>query len=179
MIELEAKFKVTDLAEIERQLIQLKFLKGKTYAQNDVYFNSSLRDFGETDEALRIRTVNQGEKIELTYKGKKLSSESKSREEISVGIESSDKMEKILLNLGFKRVLAVEKYRSTFVSEHLEVALDRVTGLGTFVEIELEWKSEESLKEGERKLFETAEQLGLRKSDQIRTSYLEMLLEKS
>jgi len=74
--------------------------------QTDIYYNSPCRDFGKTDEALRLR--NEGGQIFLTYKGKKLDAMSKTRKEVEVEVAGFDNMEDVLLSLGFTRPLRVQ-----------------------------------------------------------------------
>lgn len=102
--------------------------------QKDIYYNSPVRDFRQTDEALRIRKSNG--KVELTYKGPKISSQSKSRLEINVEISSLEDMDRILQNLGFKKVIELEKTRWNFKVNNYTISLDSVKGLGDFLEIE-------------------------------------------
>ncbi|WP_252896500.1 class IV adenylate cyclase [Metallosphaera hakonensis] len=85
--------------------------------QEDIYLNGEAKDFKKTDEALRIRTV--GDKIELTYKGPRMGSESKSREEITVVLDSRESMVKILEKLGYRPVYKIKKIRYTFKKREL------------------------------------------------------------
>lgn len=54
---------------------------------------------------LEIRTTKQGDEkhIFITYKGAKIDSESKTREEIEFGIEDSKKCAKTFEHIGFKK----------------------------------------------------------------------------
>ena len=84
-------------------------IKTKEEFQEDIYFNSPIVDFAKTDEALRIRTTKQGDEkhIFITYKGAKIDSESKTREEI----ELSESINEILMFLTSK-VAALERINS-------------------------------------------------------------------
>src|SRR5205085_2625708 len=55
--EVEQKFRLSDLPGIDEKLRQLGAVDGPTVVQVDCYFRHPSRDFAQTDEALRIRTV--------------------------------------------------------------------------------------------------------------------------
>jgi adenylate cyclase class 2 len=143
-----------------------------TENHRDLYFNSPLRDFKESDEALRIRIKEEGAR--LTYKGPKLDKETKSRLELTVKIDSPEEMEKILRALGFVRSAEVTKRRTKYALDEAVVAFDEVVGLGSFVEVEIsgdeDWEMQGS------KALALLGRLGLGES--IRSSYLELLAEK-
>jgi adenylate cyclase class 2 len=143
-----------------------------TENHRDLYFNSPLHDFKESDEALRIRIKEEGAR--LTYKGPKLDKETKSRLELTVKIDSPEEMEKILRALGFVRSAEVTKRRTKYALDEAVVAFDEVVGLGSFVEVEIsgdeDWEMQGS------KALALLGRLGLGES--IRSSYLELLAEK-
>ncbi|RLI85683.1 MAG: class IV adenylate cyclase [Archaeoglobales archaeon] len=167
-MEVEVKFKVEDFEEIKKKLAEVgKFVIEKV--EEDLYFNSPWRDFWRSDEALRIRKDVEG--VTLTYKGRKVDAETKTREEIKLKVNSFDKCRKILEKLGFKPVRWVKKRRRIYRVNEAVVCLDEVEGLGKFVEVEIE---SEDVKEAKKRVFEVARNLGL-KGESIRESYLEML----
>ncbi len=133
----------------------------------DLYFNHPARNFGETDEALRLRTVNN--KCRITYKGPKVSKTTKARIEHETEAGNFESMRNILLSLGFVESGSIVKERDVFAYRGMEISIDYVDGLGTFVEIE---KIGELKDEIEKELFDTAAKLGLTKFE--RRSYLEL-----
>lgn len=139
----------------------------------DTYYNSPVRDFSTTDEALRIRSVNR--RSVLTYKGKKLDSVSKTRPEFETEVDG-DSARSILIALGFFESGVVSKRRELFSYRNMTIALDSVEGLGEFIEVEEQ--ADCNIEERCDEIFSFLEGLGIRKEDSIRTSYLEMVLEK-
>ncbi|OYT34391.1 class IV adenylate cyclase [Archaeoglobales archaeon] len=135
----------------------------------DLYLNHPCRNFKETDEALRIRKDIEG--IKLTYKGPRIDTETKSREEIKVEVEDFDSALLLFEKLGFKEVREIKKIRKIYRMEDAIICIDEVEGLGKFLEIEL--TSEDIL--NKERLFEVAEMIGYSKSEAITESYLEML----
>ncbi|WP_461865129.1 class IV adenylate cyclase [Thermococcus sp.] len=173
MIEIELKG-YADERIFEKVRAKFEFMRRER--QEDVYFQHPCRDFAETDEALRIRIKKFNGHFEafLTYKGPKLDSISKTREEIEVPINDVEAYLTILRHLGFKEVISVEKTREKYyVEKGVTITLDEVEGLGKFVEIE-ELAGEGADIEGEvKKLRRILMELGVRKFE--RKSYLELL----
>ena len=132
MLEVEIKAKVTGFSEIKEKLKTLNAKFEKTETQKDIYFAHPARDFSETDEAFRVRQIN--DEFFLTYKGPKVDVETKTREEIEIAVEKN--IIKILKKLGFLEWRKVKKTREIHKLGDLTVCLDDVPGLGKFIEIE-------------------------------------------
>jgi adenylate cyclase class 2 len=171
--EVKLKLKGMSIEELKNKLLkdQIKYIGVEK--QTDIYLNSKFRNFKETDEALRIRKVNNT--VELTYKGPKFSSKSKSREEITVEINDENAMLKILQKLDIYPVYSVSKERYTFIDNNFNICLDKVEGLGEYIEIE-------GINSDENKLLEYINDF-IRKYninvEMERKSYLELLVEKN
>ncbi len=169
MLEIELKARVDDIGAVRERLHGMHAVFESAVMERDLYLNSPSRDFGETDEALRLREA--GGKYTLTYKGsRKPGSFLKAREEIICGVESGETMTKILIALGFRPVAEVRKWREYYRVRDATVTLDRVEGLGEFVEIELDPSAEAP----SSYLVELAGALGVT-GEPIQDSYLELL----
>jgi len=148
--------------------------------QVDTYYDAPHRDFAETDEALRIRREeSDGESAtRVTYKGPLVEAASKTRQEVETGVADADRFDDILDALGFSPAAVVEKERERYAFDGYTVTLDTVAGLGEFVEIEREAPESavESTREG---AVSHLRDLGLDPDDQLRTSYLGLLLNAS
>ncbi|XVH31219.1 class IV adenylate cyclase [Haloferacaceae archaeon DSL9] len=176
MYEVEVKVRA-DHDAVRERLADIDAREIETVEQEDTYYGAPHRDFAETDEALRIRRERRGddETTKLTYKGPLVDEQSKTRTEHETVVVDGDAAAGILGGLGFEPAATVEKVRTCFDCDGSTVFLDRVSGLGTFVEVERE-ASPEALDETRRAVFETLRTLGLDPDDQIRTSYLDLLL---
>jgi adenylate cyclase, class 2 len=180
--EVERKFSLNDVVGTKSALDQLKVHWHSPIEQCDTYFNHVSRDFGETDEALRLRQV--GSKNWITYKGPKIDKTTKTRHEIELplgeGAKTAEQFDQIFTALGFKRVMQVRKTRTPATINvnqfECEVAWDEVAGLGTFVELEIS-ADDSSLDSAKAALEKLATQLNLTSDE--RRSYLEMMLEKA
>lgn len=170
MLEIEAKARIGDMKLIEKRILDIggKFLKVETQA--DTYFRHPFRDFSKTDEALRVREIDK--RYFLTYKGPKIDKITKTRKEIEVGFSDIKNVREILHRLGFKKVLNIVKKRKYFALGEFSVMMDKVKGLGNFVEIE---KHTDTYKPDE--LVRLIKKLGINEDAMERRSYLELMLE--
>ena len=148
--------------------------------QVDTYYDAPHREFAETDEALRLREetdLDAGETATaMTYKGPLVEAESKTREEHETAVADADAAAGILDGLGFEPAATVEKERERFELEGYTVTLDVVEGLGSFVEVERE-APESDIEEVRTGAQELLHDLRLDPDDQLRTSYLGLLLD--
>jgi adenylate cyclase class 2 len=179
--EVEQKFPVADLPAVEVKLAALGGAISEPRREVDRYYRHPARDFALTDEALRIRRV--GDVNTITYKGPKIDATTKTRHEIDLplpaGRETADAWEGLLEALGFTSVAQVRKNRRKAIvpwqGRRVEVSLDEVDRLGTFMELELV-TSIEDLEAAKACITSLAAELGLSGSE--RRSYLELLLER-
>jgi adenylate cyclase class 2 len=172
--------------------------------QEDTYYDAPHRDFAATDEALRLRRETRvpiasgggtdgrssGETasddggavpdaetaVRVTYKGPLVDESSKTREEHEAGVCDPESMEGVLDGLGFAPAATVEKSRDRYRLDGYTVTLDAVDGLGEFVEVESEASAEADVDDVREGAFDVLRDVGLDPSDQLRTSYLGMLL---
>ena len=168
MLEIEVKAQCDDPRSIEIKLKDINAKFEKVIKQKDIYFSHPSKDFADTDEALRLRHENDS--WTLHYKGPKIDGETKTREELGLDITDPDTLINILNKLGFNESAVVEKIRTVYRLDNVEIAIDNVVGIGNFVELEIQDEDLESAKEC---IFSLLNKLGLRKT--IRSSYLELL----
>lgn len=174
MIEVEVKLPLRDVEASKRRLDELGAHFIAEEDQTDVYFNAPHRDFAKTDEALRIRF---GKEASLTYKGPKLDKVSKTRKEMMVPVADADQAIAMLKALGFKEVATVVKRRRKYQLNDLNISIDDVRDLGTYMEVEV-MVSSENYQPALNRIFETLCKLDLNKEDTIRESYLELILRR-
>ena len=181
MFEVELKYPVESHDEIRQQLVTMGSTQTGTSNHCDEYFNQTLLDFAGNDIALRIRSVEDSHT--LTFKGPNLDTRAKIREEIEIKLntEDKDRFRRILLGMGFHSVLLVRKQRDSIAvqwkDENIEVCLDTIAGIGTFIELELVVQSKEQVGSAKATLEELAQTLSIT-SEPTTVSYLEMLLNK-
>jgi len=178
--EVELKFPIADASDVTLQLIARGATPGRVVHQYDVYFRHPSRDFQQTHEAFRIRRYDDD--VFITYKGPVLDKATKTRREIEIAVgrrpEDFDRMRELLVMLGFEPVRPVEKARALFhlawEGRELELAVDSIDDLGTYLEIEA--LAEENDRDLARDaILRLAERLGLKNPE--RRSYLALMLE--
>ena len=191
MYEVEIKVPA-ELEAVRERLRRVDAERVGARRQRDVYYDAPHREFAETDEALRIRhetvrpsgdeTATDGENSDgtettrLTYKGPLLDGESKTRSEHEAGVDDPDALAEILDDLGFEPAATVTKRRECWAFREFTVTLDDVDGVGEFVEIEREIREAEGIDATREAAVESLSRLGLDADEQVRTSYLGLLL---
>jgi len=195
MIEVEIKVKISDPNLMRKKFEENNGIYKLSLNHEDTYFNmpKGLRDFRQTDEALRLRKsieFNRDIKAKtqkinnyITYKGKKIDKITKTREEIEVKITEIEDMKNILKFLGFREVFTVVKKRELydfiFNDTRIEALIDYIPVLEQhFVEVELITESYETVDENKEILFKFLSIFGIKKQESIRKSYLELIINK-
>jgi adenylate cyclase class 2 len=179
--EIEQKFRTEGHERIVDRLAELPAEPGERIEQEDTYLKHPARDFARTGEAFRVRRF--GDHNAITYKGPKRQGPTKTREEIEILFESGpgslQKLLQLFEMLGFQAVTSIRKVRTpyhlTFQAHAIEVVLDVVEGIGTYVEVETIVEAENQMPEAQRTVVELAARLGLTEVEP--RSYLRMVLE--
>jgi adenylate cyclase, class 2 len=180
MFEVEQKFWIDDLVQLEDRLHSLGAAEATAQQHADEYFNHPSRDFAETKEALRIRRIDNV--AHVTYKGPKLPGDVKARQEmewcLSPGDSDGSLTAKLWTTLGFRSVSIVRKSRRIFSCERfgsdLSITIDSVEGVGQFTEVELVVSHEKEVEAARHRIINVAKQLGLSRMEP--SSYLNLLL---
>jgi len=136
--EIETKLKVDSHQPIEATLEQLGAEFIEVQIQTDDYFDDVNRTFTKQDKCLRLRSQKADDKhrLFLTYKGPKEKHQIKKRPEIEIQITNANDAQKLLLALGYKLMMTVQKKRRLWKFNECDIALDQLPLLGTYVEIE-------------------------------------------
>lgn len=181
MFEVEQKFRVDDVSELQSRLTDMGASMGDPEQHSDTYYNHPKRDFAQTGEAFRIRRINGIPRI--TYKGVKLSGAIKARREMEWRLDPGDpdgnQTEELLQVLGFRRVACVQKERLSYLlsgkRSAVGVVIDRVQPIGVFVELECIVAEKSEIEPARDQIHQLSGELGLRTPEP--RSYLEMVLE--
>jgi adenylate cyclase class 2 len=179
--EIEIKYRLPNFDQLEQRLTALGLHCESVSTQEDSYLRHPSRDFAATHEALRLRRIEDENRI--TYKGPRRDGPTKTREELEIAFAAGQPafgdFKRLLENLGFSAVATIRKVRKTYHWSRndvgLEIVLDRAEGLGDFAEIEALADSEAGLPAAQAAVLAAAEELGLTEVE--RRSYLAMHLE--
>jgi predicted adenylyl cyclase CyaB len=136
-------------------------------AHDDTFFNCpngrlKLRAFSiEAGELIFYRRVNQaGPKVSFFVRSP----------------TSSPETLRESLSLAYGQIGRIRKYRTLFLVGRTRVHLDRVEGLGHFLELEVMLVGEESAEEGVREASQLMDQLGIQPEQLIEGAYLDLML---
>ncbi|MFB6163436.1 MAG: class IV adenylate cyclase [Halococcoides sp.] len=187
----EVEMKVPVGADVRERLRAIGADPIERVHQVDDYYDAPHRDFATTDEALRIRherieapddrrdadDLHDGERLRLTYKGPKIDAASKTRAEHELAIDDAATARALLEAMGFERAATVEKQRQRFQIGETIATVDDVAELDTYLELEREVDREDAIDSARDALEDTLADLDLDPDDQIRTSYLGLLLD--
>jgi len=184
--EVEVKISIDSFEEIEHRILGVGAKKINQEVQIDSYFEHPCRTFSETDEALRVRLrrpfdnaelESPTDLVELTYKGPKIDSTTKTRIESSVKLNDAEEITSLLENLGFKLVATITKKRQFYRLPSITISIDDVEDVGLFLELESISNYDEIVKAREN-IFAMVKKLGLEPTKSIRESYLELFLSR-
>jgi adenylate cyclase class 2 len=194
LIEVEIKARIQNPDEIRQRSIKENGSYQFSLLHEDTYYNMpiELRDFKETDEALRIRKSvkfyrdepkNKQQHYYITYKGAKLDDSTKTRKEMESKVDDGEILKEILRTLGFREVLTVKKerelYSFTYQDKKIEVLIDYLPVLEQhFIEVELLVEEESHIPQVRELLFSFLNNFNIDKQNSIRKSYLELILDK-
>jgi len=182
--EVEIKYRVEDIATLERQLQQWGGTEfGEQVTDYDSFFQHPCRNFVQTDECLRLRNrvfPDGTSEHSLTYKGPKIDAVTKTRQEIEMPVAEPERWESLLTALGFCKSASLHKFRRrqklTVNHRQVDFVFDTLPALPEsgrqFLEMET-LATEDNLEECRSLLLDIAGQLGLR--EPIRESYLKLV----
>ena len=191
MLEIEMKFRVANAAEYERLISEtLGASFGEPTVESDVFFTNEALGFPNEGKSLRIR--RRGNYLAATFKGPRLDSQTKTREEIELTLvderpelteENARRVDEARANwirfyerLGFSQYGVVTKSRRRASTEYggrqFEITLDEIDGLGVFTELEVSAEKEEFV-DARAVVMLLAQKLGLRET--VTSSYLSMV----
>ncbi len=173
-MEVEIKAKLKNLSIVKNKLLKLGAKLGKSKKQLDNFYkskNKARSTLKPGSYILRIR--ESGNDKFLTFKA--LTPIKGVWEEYEVRIDSTKEMQKILEKLDLIKVFSIEKLRIPGKLGEFEFNLDKVKGLGSFIEIGLIAKDGEK---AQNKIIELFSKLGISKKQLERRGYGEIVSAK-
>ena len=184
MIEIEVKLKITDLAVLEKKLLEQGYKLIETLRETDTYFDGGINGIKKSGQALRVRRtfncVTGKEQSAITFKGEKIDTVSMARLELETAVENGEVTERILCALGFYPVQPiVVKIRKILRNGDICACLDDVQELGTFLELEIMAESEEARPAALERIAGILNNIGYTMDDTTRMSYLSQLQEQA
>lgn len=164
---IEIKARVANVATLVPRVAEIATEGPIELAQDDTFFNCvtgrlKLRAFSnDSGELIFYRRVNQAGPKESFYIRSPTSSPETLRESLS---------------LAYGQIGRIRKYRTLFLVGRTRVHLDRVEGLGHFLELEVVLVDDEPGDAGIREASELMDRLGIQPSQLVEGAYLDLML---
>jgi len=162
----EIKARIENVALLAPRVAELAIEGPLEIAQDDTFFlcdngRLKLRAFSnDSGELIFYRRVNQAGPKESFYLRSTTSSPETLRESLS---------------LAYGQIGRIRKYRTLFLVGRTRVHLDRVEGLGHFLELEVMLVDDEPAEQGIKEAGELMEQLGIQPEQLIEGAYIDLV----
>ena len=173
-MEVEIKAKLKSLSGVKNKLLELGAKLGKSKKQLDVFYKPKNQVRATLRPGLYILRVRESSNDKfLTFKA--LTPIKGVWEEYEVRIDDTKEIQKILEKIGLVKVFSIEKTRVPGHLGKFEFNLDKVKGLGLFIEIGLIAKDGEK---AQNKIKELYPKLGISEGHLERRGYGELIAAK-
>ncbi len=179
-IEIEIKLPLNNKDEVTNFLNKNAEIKTVDLRQKDTYYTPAHKDFIDADHPYQYLRVRESEKGDFfTYKHCHPENSNKVEyfDEFETKVDSSESLFKILNILEFKEILIVDKVRSTWQFDDVEIAIDEVKDYGVFIELELTSHSDNP-KEAKKYLFSVLEKFNAEVGEEDQDGYVFGILKK-
>jgi adenylate cyclase class 2 len=139
-VEIEAKMRVADLAEMRRRLKAAGGTRAGELEETNTFFDDPQRALQRADKGLRLRAnrnVKTGKtEYIVTFKGPRQAATVKTRQELEFSVSDPENAAEVFAALGYKATISFHKRRQSWKLLGCKVELDELPQLGTFIEIE-------------------------------------------
>ncbi len=179
-IEIEIKLPLINPQEVREFLNTHAKLVSENIYQKDTYFVPAQRDFLAVKypfEWLRLRQSSKDTSINYKHFHPENVEKTDYCDELETKIGDSSVMENMLKSLDFKEVIVVEKSRTTWLFEDVEIVVDEVSNLGSYIELEATKHFENPL-DGRPYLFAVLKRLNAQVGEEDLRGYPFRILEK-
>ncbi len=180
--EVEVKYQLDSDSKklLDEYLVKSGYQKLKQATETDTYYSRPDVDFIETKECLRIRKTDTFS--ELTYKPPTTDEMMKQcaiwKHEINIPLNNSEDAEHLLQYLECKELATVIKKRAVYQNNNVNISVDQVDNLGSFVEIEI-MTTEDEVEQAKQTIQDIAQQIGLKEKDKPTMPYRDLLIAKT
>ena len=169
MREIEIKARVKNKNHVLKLISQENINLSLPIKQHDVvYAVPGVKDNAPGSVWLRLRTENDQKTIFTLKKQHRGSLDSIEHE---TEVSNRDEMEKIISTLGFTLYSDLTKTRQKAKFNDIEICIDEVQDLGTFIEVEKLTDQDADGLVIEVELWKVLESFGINKSDQVHEGY--------
>ena len=175
--EIEVKAKVDNFDALIKKLEDLGCKISEPISQHDYIYNQNGIDLSKTHETPVLRIRRQDGRNIFTLK-QNISGELDCLEK-EMDVSDGKILGEIIELLGYSKSVEVEKIRRKTKYKELEICLDEVKNLGTFVEVEK--MTDDMSGDGQKtqdELIDCLESIGVNKENKVLQGYDSMIYEK-
>lgn len=176
MNEIEVKAKLKDrekvikhLKDLGAEFYETKYQKDTAYWPNDIK-DLSTHVLGRNFLRIREQEVGGKKKIIFTLKQPQTNQTDCIEHEIKIEENDTPSMKSIISFLGYYKYVTIEKTRLTAKLNDIEVCIDDVVGLGSYIELE-KFAPADSAAETQKELYAILESWGINKDDYVYDGY--------
>jgi len=173
--EIELKFRLANPEQLASYLIESGFREVADTNQVDVYYDHNNTSFLEKKPIvnwLRLRRSPNGKQTvnfkEWIYPED--SDRATACDEYETSIGDYNVLANILLKLGHQELVRVDKHRRSYSNDTVEISIDVVKGLGSFIELEYQG-GEQSIEKATQCLYELLKDIPAEIGDQDYLGY--------
>ena len=176
MNEIEVKAKLKDKDAVMNRFKEMGLeIHASKHQKDTVFFPNNAADISRHElnkNYLRIREQKTGveKKVLFTLKQSRHNQLDSIEHEVEIKEEDILKMFAIFELLGFYQAVIVEKERITAKMGDIEVCIDDVVGLGSFIELE-KFSEDEKSEEITGELYSIFDSWGIKKEDYVYVGY--------
>lgn len=167
---IEIKARATDFAAQRARAAELAGSPPELLAQEDTFFRAKRG-------RLKLRLFNEGSGELIYYERGDATGPSESRYMILPTREPASLRDALSKALGVSGV--VRKEREVYIVAGTRVHMDKVEGLGQFIELEAVLGTDESREDGNARVSELIDSLGIADGDLVDRAYIDLLLEET
>ena len=183
-IELEASYHLNnDYSEILDKIKKEDFKLISEVTEEDTYYTDKDLIFVNNRICLRTRKINE-DYLELTYKPKSDDlTEKYGKKEVNIKIDAKDysDIKYVLTELGYLEYVSLKKHRKTYSKEinnvEYNIMIDKIDGVGNFIELEILVDTEEEQKKLHDELDNFVERMSCSKLKEKEKPYRDIVKE--
>lgn len=168
MREIEVKARVTNIGKLLDQAQRLGITFGDPIRQDDTTYETSLPTTDPQWNIFRIRKQNSTVILTMKYIA---SSRSRDHHERETVINDAEQVADMLARVGYTEGIRICKDRRIAHYRDLEICLDEVDELGTFIEVEKLAEDNADVDAVQAELWDVLLQLGIKPSSRVHEGY--------
>lgn len=168
MREIEVKAKVKDKNSLLAKAKAMGIVFGEASLQDDTTYETTTPYVDPSWNIFRIRKQSGKNILTMKYKASSRSRDNHERETV---IEDAEEMADMLERLGYTHGVRIRKHRQIAKHEGLELCIDEVDDLGTFVEVEKLAADDADVDAIQETLWQLLLELGVEQEDRVHKGY--------